>query len=187
MRHIIEPGNPAALREASEKWTSEVSKMLGTIAGELNLDNHQTKIEWEGRAAEAYKGLVPEQVEGVNGLESVSDHMVSALDELANTIVTFWVAIGVAVVTFVVGMVAAIAACVGVVTAPAGIAAAVGVAAVCLGLVTAAITALVAMIQSISSSAKSTKQQVDELGSTWEKSDAGVDYGDESNWEPQAG
>lgn len=178
-------GSPSALREAREKWTSEVGKPIGKTAGDLNLDNHKTKIEWEGRAAEAYKGLVPKQVDGLNGLKSASDRMVLSLDSLANAIETFWVAVGIAIATFVIGIIAAIAACAGIVTIPAGVAVAMGVVGVVIGLIGAAITAILGAIQPINSAAAATKKEVDALGTTWGKSKSGVDLGEESNWDPQ--
>lgn len=187
---LTERGSPSRLREVAEQWTSQVAKQLGTIAGDLKLDKHRSNIEWEGRAAEAYKALIPGQVGAVNGVKGATDKMVLALDSLANAIEMFWVSITIAFTSFVVGLFAALAGIAGVVTAPPAIVALSSVAVVVVGLITAAITALVSTIQPINSQAKSTKKNVDELGNKWAKpnnnvelDDGSVSDGDGSNWE----
>ncbi len=144
----------------------------------------------EGRAAEAYKALVPGQINAVNGVKGAADKMVLTLDSLANAIEMFWVSIGIAVVTLAVGLTAALAGICGVVTAPPAIVALTSVAVVVVGLITAAVSALISTIQPINSQAKAVQKTVDELGDTWSKPTNGVDLGDgtvrdgdESNWE----
>ncbi|MEB3367543.1 WXG100 family type VII secretion target [Saccharopolyspora mangrovi] len=187
---VTQPGSPGALREVSERWTSQVAGKLGNIAGELGLDFHRTNIEWEGRAAEAYKALVPGQVKAVNGVKGAADSMVTTLGTLANAIESFWVSILIAITTFVGGIIAAIAGIAGVVTAPPAIVALTSVSVVVIGLITSAINALVSTIQPINLQAKSIAKTVDELGDKWRKPENNVEMGDgtvrdgdESNWE----
>lgn len=189
---LTERGSPSRLREVAGQWTAQATK-LGAISGDLNLDKHRTNIEWEGRAAEAYKALVPGQVSAVNGVKGAADKVVLTLDALANAIEMFWVSIGIAVTTFAVGLFAALAGIVGVVTAPPAIVALTSVAVVVVGLITAATTAIVSTIQPINSQAKAVQKTVDELGDTWSKPSNGVELGDgtvrdgdDSNWEARS-
>ena len=187
---LTDRGSPSRLREVAGQWTSKIAKQLGTVAGDLKLDKHRSNIEWEGRAAEAYKALVPGQVDAVNGVKGAADKMVLTLEALANAIEMFWVSVAIAITTFVVGLFAAIAGIAGVVTAPPAIVALSSVAVVVVGLITAAITAIVSTIQPINSQARSIKKTVDELGNKWAKpnnnvelDDGSVRDGDGSNWE----
>lgn len=187
---LTKRGEIDLLRTVSEQWSDRVAAPLKDVSGALNLDKHRSNIEWEGRAAEAYKALVPAQAGAVTSLQGAADKMVTALDSLANAIEMFWVAVGVAVVTFVVGLVAAIAGLAGIVTAPAAIAGACGVVSVVLGLIGAAVTAFYATVQPINSQIKIIRSVTDGLGGKWATPDNGVDLsdgsasdGDRSNWE----
>lgn len=183
-------GSPSLLREKSQQWSDLVSGKLGAVAGDLKLDRHRSAIEWEGRAAEAYKALVPGQVDAVNGVKGAADKMVVALDALANAVEMFWVSVIMAVVTFLVGLGAAIAGVAGVVTAPPGIVVFFSFATVAVGLITAAVGAFYATVQPINTQTKSVQKTIDELGGKWSTADNGVDLsdgsvsdGDRSNWE----
>ncbi|MCA1189405.1 MULTISPECIES: WXG100 family type VII secretion target [unclassified Saccharopolyspora] len=190
MQTVERAGSPGLLRAASQQWADLVAEKLGTVAGDLKLDKHRTNIEWEGRAAEAYKALVPGQADAVNGTKSAADKMVTALDTLANAVEMFWISIGIAVVTFLGGLATAIAGCIGVVTAPPGLAFGVSVGVAAIGLATAAFSAFIGAIQPINSQMKSAQKTIDELGGKWATPENGVDLsdgsssdGDESNWE----
>ncbi|GAA3365821.1 hypothetical protein [Saccharopolyspora gregorii] len=187
---LQKPGEVDLLRGVSKQWSAQISTPLKSVAGSLNLDKHRSNIEWEGRAAEAYKALVPGQAGAVTGIQGVADKMVTALDSLANAIEMFWVAVWVALVTFAVGMASAIAGLAGIVTAPAAIAGILGVLVVVVGLIGAAVTAFYATVQPINSQIEVIGSALDGLGDEWTKPDNGIDLsdgsasdGDASNWE----
>ncbi|WP_243789911.1 hypothetical protein [Saccharopolyspora gloriosae] len=183
-------GNIGLLREMSEQWSGQVSAPLKSIAGALNLDKHRSNIEWEGRAAEAYKALVPGQAGTVTGVQGVADKMATALDALANAVRMFWVSIAFAVVLFAVGLAGAIAGLAGIATALPAVAGLAGVITVVLGLIGSAVTAFITTVQPIKSQVKVLQGALDGLGETWSKPGNGVDLsdgsasdGDASNWE----
>ncbi|MGW0890613.1 hypothetical protein [Saccharopolyspora sp. NPDC002578] len=187
---VQKPGQVDLLREISKQWSDQVSASLKDVAGAINLDKHRSNIEWEGRAAEAYKALVPGQSGAVTSIQGAADKMVTALDSLANAIEMFWVAVWVAVVTFAVGLVGAIAGLAGIVTAPAAVVGIAGVASVVVGLIGAAVTAFYATVQPINSQVQIISSAIDGLGEQWTKPNNGVDLGDGSasdgdgsNWE----
>jgi hypothetical protein len=146
-----EPGSPSALRQAGQAWENNVSKTIGDITGTLTTDQLQAENDWQGQAANAYKSTIPSQTAALNSVKGIADQVNTSLNNMAGAVIAFWVAVGAALLTFIVGIVGAIAACCTVVGTPAGIAAAVGVIATVLALLTAAIAALTSYLNSISS------------------------------------
>lgn len=121
-------------------------------AKDVALDKLQANLDWQGRGAEAYKATVPAQVSGLNSVKDLANQLRSSLDNLANGINTFWVAMGVADGVFLVGAIGAIAAACTVVGIPAAIAAIATAAGVAIGLVTTAILSVMSLMNTISTS-----------------------------------
>jgi uncharacterized protein YukE len=159
---ISEPGSPSALKQAAQAWENSVSKVVSNLTGTLSTDKLQAENDWQGAAANAYKSTIPSQTAALNSVKGIADQLNSSLNNLAGAVITFWVAIGAALLMFVVGLVGAIAACCTIVGTPAGIAAIVGVIVVVLGLITTAILALTSYLNSISTEQASLGQKLND-------------------------
>lgn len=181
-------GSVPALKMKSDMWEDKVSQPLGDIAGGIALGTLRANIEWEGRAAEAYKAMVPSQEKGLAGLKDLARQVQGSLDSLANALTAFYVALAVALTVFAVGLTAAIAACCTVVGAPLGAAEILSIVGVVVGLITAATTAVVAFANSLATEQNSLTQKIHDIGNTWPKSalgdlsDGSVSDGDRSDW-----
>lgn len=183
-----QPGSPSRLDEVAEQWTNEVATAVGEVAGTVSPDKLRTNIEWVGRAAEAYRTTVPAQVDGLNGVKGLAEQMRTSLNLLANSVENFWLAIGIAFTTFIVGAVGAIIAAATVVGIPAAVAALATAVGVSIGLIAAAIVALKSHLNTIETQQNAIATKVTALGTTWAASDVGtmadasVADGDASDW-----
>lgn len=182
--------NPDRLRRAGVAWADSIGNPLGEIAGNISLENHQTNLEWTGRAAEAYKALVPAQEEVLDGLKAIAITMRTSLDDMAESIEDFWQVIVIALVSFLVGAVAAIAGAFGVVTIPAGIAVLLGAVGVGLTFIFQAVQAIDSHMDVIRDQQTAVRQSLHDVGTRWEQSsigamsDVSVTDGDGSDWRP---
>lgn len=185
-----QPGNADRLREAGAAWANSIGNPLGDIAGNISLENHKTNIEWTGRAAEAYKALVPAQEEALSGLKDMAIKMRTSLDDMAESIEDFWQAIVIALVSFAIGAAGAIASAFGVVTIPAGIVVLLGAVGVGLTFIFQAVQAIDSHMDVIRDQQTAIQQGLHDVGTTWEQSnitamsDASVTDGDASDWRP---
>lgn len=183
-------GDVDKLRATAEGWVTYVGDALGEIAGTLGLDKMRTTIEWEGRAARAYQATVPPQVAGMNAIKDVAGQMRTSLNNLANALEGFWIAIGFAFAGFVAGAGAAIATACTVVGLPASIAVLLTAAGTTVALVGAAVAAAVSYMNTIDTEQSAIRQKIRDLGSNWtmpnlgDMSDASVRDGDGSDWRP---
>ncbi|TDC87333.1 hypothetical protein E1161_25915 [Saccharopolyspora aridisoli] len=181
-------GSVPALRMKADMWERSVSQPLGETAGDIALHRLRAPIEWQGRAAEAYKAVVPSQADGLTALKTLARQVQSSLDSLANALTAFYVAIAAALAAFIVGLTGAIAACCTGVGAPLGVAEIAGVVSVVIGLITAASAAVVAFANSLATDQNSLTQKILDVGNTWPKSvlgdlsDGSVSDGDGSDW-----
>ncbi|WP_198319343.1 hypothetical protein [Actinopolyspora erythraea] len=156
--------------------------------GGISLNNLRTSREWNGRAAEAYRDLVPSQADGLGEIELFAEQLRTSLESLANSIETFWLAVKSAFVVFVVGAVGAIATACTVVGIPATIGAIATAVGVSLGLVITAVTALNSHVNTIEPQQSALNEKIHDLGTEWAKtnaelSDSTTRDGDRSNWE----
>ncbi|MEJ2862435.1 hypothetical protein [Actinomycetospora flava] len=131
---IARAGDPGQLRHTADGW-SGIGAALGVTAGEVGLDRMQANLEWQGRAAEAYKALVPAQAGFVGTVREHCDAVATSLHTYADQLDSFWTAIKAAAVVMAAGLVTAM------VTA----ATAVGIPAACVAILTA-ITAGATMV-----------------------------------------
>jgi hypothetical protein len=184
-----QPGNSERLKEVGERWVTDVGNICGEIAGTIRLDKLKANLEWQGRAAEAYKAKVPAQSEGLNGIKSIAEQMRSSLNSLGDSLDTFWLAIKVAFVSFLVAAVAAIAAACTVVGVPAAIGVIAGALAAAIGLIAATVMALNSHVDAIETQQRTITQAIHNLGDSWNMtdvstmSDASVRDGDASDWQ----
>jgi len=178
---IDQPGSPDRLHQVAADWLDKVGNPVGDISGDVALDKLQANLDWEGRGAEAYKATVPAQVGGLNSVKDLANQLRNSLDNLANGIETFWVAMGVAGGVFLVGAIGAIATACTVVGIPAAIAAIATAAGVSIGLVTTAILSVMSLVNTISTEQNTIAQKVHDLGTEWAKSNVGA-MQDKSDW-----
>ncbi|MFD4643237.1 hypothetical protein ACFWN2_38430 [Lentzea sp. NPDC058436] len=183
-----QPGDSDRLRQVGTGWVEQVGNKLGDIAGTITLEKMRTNVEWEGRAARAYTATVPPQSQGLNQVKDVANQMRASLNSLANSIDAFWIAMGVALATFVVAAVGAIAAACTVVGTPAAVAAIAGGLAVAIGIIGATIMALESHTNTIETEQNAIVQKIHDIGREWtmpntaDMSDASVTDGDGSDW-----
>ncbi|MGH3435039.1 MAG: hypothetical protein ACRDRN_01065 [Sciscionella sp.] len=181
---ITEPGSLSALQHAADAWEKSVSATISSLAGTLTLGQLRTDDKWHGPAATAYKTTVPAQAAALNAIKDIADQANTSLTNLKGAVLAFWVAIAAAVVTFVIGLIAAIAQCCTIVDIPGGVATAAAAAAVVIGLIVAAVTALTSYVNIINSEQASMVQKLDDNSKfpngTWPVSTA--DIGDDSGW-----
>lgn len=147
-----EPGHPPALWRIGEYWNSQVAGPVSSLQQKLTPNALDSDHLWSGMAAETYRDAALSQVDALGVVAPMVQKVQDALDDLAWGFVAFWVAIAAAVVTFVVGMTSAVGLAVAVVTAPAAPVDAGGTAAAVVGLVVAAVAALVAYVEKFDNS-----------------------------------
>lgn len=185
-----QPGNADRLKQVGEQWATLVGDICNDIAGTITLDKMRTNIEWQGPAAESYKAQVPPQSEGLTTVKDIAGQVRTSLDNLANSIDSFWLAVKFALAGFAIAIVGAIAAACTVVGIPAAIGVIVAAVAAALGLVTAAVMALESHVNTIENEQTAIRQRVTDLADGWTMtdtaalSDASATDGDPSDWRP---
>ncbi|MBB5152930.1 hypothetical protein [Saccharopolyspora phatthalungensis] len=160
---------------------SAVANPIGDVAGDVALHKLDTNVEWTGRAAEAYKAIVPAQADALTGLKDLALQIRTSLNSLANALDAFKLALYVAITVFIVGVVGAI------VGAGAAIGAIVTGASVAIGLITTAITAVNSYMDVIETEQTALTQKIHDVGGTWSRSDrdlsdGSISDGDGSDW-----
>lgn len=180
-------GDPVELRATAEQWGNSVGNPLSDVTANIELGKLEANVEWDGRAAEAYKAIVPSQSEGLSSIRDLAGQMRTSLYSLADAIESFWVAFGFGVIGFVVGVGVAIASIWGVVTTPAGIAAALIAANTCITLISIAMNNLKTYFHTIDTEQRTLQQKAHDLGAQWARSnsdmsDGNVSDGDSSDW-----
>ncbi len=130
---ILDPlayvGDPVALQNAGAGWATNIGGTAGSLAAVTTLNGVKVDDYWVGMAADAYKNTLPAQAGALTAIKAAGDELNSTLTELANAIGRFWIAIGVAVLSFVVGIATAVAATETAIGIPVGISLGLGVAA----------------------------------------------------------
>lgn len=176
-----QPGNSTRLHQVAEEWVNEVGNVMNDVSGRVSLDKLQTNLDWEGRAAEAYKATVPAQVNGLNSVKDLADQLRSSLDNLGNGIDSFWTAMAIAAGVFIAGIVVAIASACVPPTLVVGIVAVGTAVGTSLGLISTAVSSLQSLTNTISSEQNTIAQKVHDLGDQWAKSNIGA-MQDKSDW-----
>lgn len=174
-------GDPDKLKQFADEWRESIGNRIGEIAGDIKLENMRSNIEWEGRAAEAYKTIVPPQGEGLEAIKSLAVQINTSLKSLANGIEDFWTAILIAFGTFVIAIAAAIIGAATVVGIPAAIAAVLVAVGACLALITTAIISRDSVEDTIKAEQDTIAQGTHDIGTAWAKSRTSMS--NPSDWE----
>lgn len=181
-------GSASSLKDKADQWTTSVAEPIGEAAGTIALNHLRANIEWEGRAAEAYKSVIPSQGEKLSALKDLATTVQRSLNNFSNALIAFYAAIGIALGAFYVGMTGAVVACCSAVGAPAGVAAAIQTIGVVLGIVSAAGTAIFTFASILTTEQTSLTNAINDIGKEWPKSvfgdlsDGSVSDGDNSDW-----
>lgn len=162
-------GNPDKLEQYAEAWRNQVGNPTGAIAGDVALSKLATNTEWTGSGAAAYKAIVPAQSDGLNGIKSLSIDFSTMLKDLANGIENFWIAMGFAFGSLVVGMAAAIVQAATVVAIPGAIVTVIGAIGVALTAIGAAVMEIKGIYDTIDTSQDAIDQGLTDLGQEWAK------------------
>lgn len=176
------PGNPGKLEDFAERWRNAVGNPIGTVAGDVGLENMQTNLRWEGPAAEAYKAIVPPQGTGLNGIKTVSIDIATTLKDMANAIENFWIAFAFALASLVVAIIAAIVEACSVVAIPATIPTLLVGIGIALTAITFGVTELKGMYDMIDTKQDTIQQGLTDLGDEWKKSKTSM--ADPGDWAP---
>jgi hypothetical protein len=115
-------GSPSTLTSAGDRWTNDVGAVASLVSGKSDLDKTEAdddSTHWSGEAADKYRATVPAQNSALDEVKTASDEIHKVLDGLAAGITTFWVNVGVAVISLVTAVIAALPTAATVVGAPA--------------------------------------------------------------------
>lgn len=114
-------GSPSALESAGKRWTNEIGAVASLVSGKSDLDKTEAdddSTHWSGEAADKYRATVPAQNSALDEVKTASEKIHNVLRELASAITTFWVNVGVAVISLVTAVIAAVPTAATVVGAP---------------------------------------------------------------------
>lgn len=162
-------GSPTKLEAHAEALINNVANPLGDIAGTLAPEKLATATEWTGSGAEAYKLVIPSQLDGINGMKDLSTELSNTLKKLANAIENFWIAMGFAFGSLVIGLIAAIAQACTVVLIPSAVATIVGAIGVCVAAIGTAVIQIKTIYDTIDTSQDTIEQGLNSLGEEWAK------------------
>lgn len=185
---ISEHGEPGTLKNAGEAWVSKIGNPTYDVAGDIALPKLRTNLEWDGRAAEAYKAIVPAQADGLKGIKSLAEQLRNSLTKLADAIENFWTSVLLALGAFIVSIGLAAIEAAGIITLPGAIPTILAGAGAALALITVAVTQTMSMVDTIEGEQTAITQKIHDLGNEWTQSsvdlgDATESDGDPSNWQ----
>lgn len=168
LQKITEPltwvGNPSKLTSFGGTWINSVGASAADVASLMDAHHMRVDNYWKGEAVDAYKITLAAQKEAFVSIKDSTAKIQSALFKVALAIIGFWLAIGAALISFVVELVTIAAEAFSVVGAPAVPPTAILAAGATAGLLSAGVSELIAFLGSAASDANSLRQ--DELLST---------------------
>ncbi|MEV4713293.1 hypothetical protein [Micromonospora sp. NPDC049374] len=142
-------GVPWTLYSHGETWTQQVGGPTHEIAGRVDIGQLRVDDYWTGVAATAYTGLLPLQGKALNAVKAAADDIDDALWKVAGGIIAFWVAIAAVLVPFIIELITAAAAALGIITAPAAAAGAGASTAKAIALTAAVVTAAITYLTTL--------------------------------------
>lgn len=179
-------GDPEKLKQYATTWRDKIGNPIGHIAETISEEKLETNTEWTGSGAEAYKAVIPSQKDGLDSIKDASTDLSSTLKELADGIEDFWIAMGIAFGSLVVGMASAAVEAATVVAIPGAIATAIGALGVAVGFIGDAIIQVKGIYDTIDNSQTDIGQDLKDMGDKWAKAkpvnQKKID--DDKQWEP---
>lgn len=132
-------GNPGELSRVGNSWVTDVGGPAVSQAGYLDPALLATSGTWTGSAYEAYKGRTMKQIEAAKELMPRCEHIDAELANVGQSIIMFWIEIGIAVVALVASVLSAAAECATLVGAPLGLATAGAAISIAIEFIAAAV------------------------------------------------
>ena len=102
-------GDPELLRATAARWVDGVGAPVSRLVGLADDDALEADDRWTGRAADAYRAILPAQRAALTAVLAACREVDAALNDLAAAITTFWTAAGAACATMLLGLAAALA------------------------------------------------------------------------------
>lgn len=102
-------GQPLTLREAADRWTSDVRDKLSGLSGRVGEGLLTSDEVFQGEAADAYRGIIPAQKDAVAAVSAFPEPISQTLDAVADAIDNWCAAMVVAVFALLGAIAAAIA------------------------------------------------------------------------------
>lgn len=159
-KFITRPGVPWTLWKHGSDWTEQVGKRASDLASKATVGQTEIDERWQGPAATAYLGTLPDQNKALTAIKAATDDLDDALTKVAGGIIGFWMGVLAAVVPFIIELIGWLAAACTGVGAPAA-AAGSGVSTLkVLGIIAAVATAATTYLVAISSQYKDLLQRV---------------------------
>lgn len=186
---LAKTGSSGDLRHVANTWSS-IGASLGDVAGGVGLDRMRANIEWQGRASEAYKAMVPAQADQVGAVREQCVAVADSLNGYADQLDSFWLAIKAAAVVMAAGLVTAL------VTGATGVGLPAACAAILTALTAGATMIVTAVVQvemlstRIATEQRTMTQAIADTAAGWpapatgDLADASTADGDASDWRP---
>ncbi|MGI5147533.1 hypothetical protein ACQEVC_14345 [Plantactinospora sp. CA-294935] len=170
---VSEPGVPPALTRIGEYWNTDVGAPVSELHQVVSAYGMKADDHWSGSAASAYEDSADAQSAAIETIKPMAEKIQSMLVDLAWGVVAFWAALVTAFLTFIAGLISAVGLAFGVVTAPAAPVDAAATAAAVLGMLGAAVMALIEYSERINKSMTTARQLLTDntgmvkVGDTW--------------------
>lgn len=168
-RLFTDVGDPDKLKQVGRQWIEEFSHTVDDIASTLHLDKLKANIYWQGRAAETYKAAVPAQIDHLDSMKDLGEQMRDSLNNLANGIDSFWLAMKVIVGGLIAAIVSAILTAATVVGLPLALGIIAGAISMAIPAIGGTIIAIETLLDVIETEQNSIQAKVDDLGDQWER------------------
>ncbi|HWS33276.1 MAG TPA: hypothetical protein VN408_11095 [Actinoplanes sp.] len=157
-KYLAEPGMPQALWRIGEYWGTQVGVPVSSLHQEASAFGKDADNRWTGSAVSAYADSAEAQSRALATISPLTDRIQNALDQMAWGLIAFWVAFVSAFATFLVGIVSSGILAATIAGAPIAAADALATAGVVLGLLTAAVAAVLAYGQQVDETLTSCRQ-----------------------------
>ncbi len=153
------PGWPPALFEAGDQWLRAVGGPSAETEDQINAEKLNVDNYWKGSAAEAYKETLGTQQSAFAAMADLARKIKDCLHDAAWGIIKFWVAVGVALVALVAGLVTAVGLAASGVGAPGAPAAAIAALVGALGSISAGAWAVFVEFQGVKDQASALREE----------------------------
>jgi uncharacterized protein YukE len=186
---LLERGSPDALRDAGDVWNEQIKAVVSDYVEGLAFAEMPSNNRWKGTAQLAYRVIVDQQNKALAELRDVLDKLNTTLNDIADAIKYFWVAVAAAVIIFAAAMVVCGLETVGLITIPAAITTAIAAVAAFWAAISTALIMFHNSLDNNEAKLEGLTTQFPQDGAwpapTSDISDASVlDLDGESEWEP---
>jgi uncharacterized protein YukE len=191
-RFVTRPGVPWTLWNHGTAWTEQVGGRASELASRATSGQTDVDERWQGPAATAYLGTLPDQGRALAAIKAATDELDDALTKVAGGVIAFWLGVLAAIVPFVIELTGwGAAASTGVGAPPAAAGAGASTLKV-IGILAAVVTAAIAYLTAVASQYKDLLQRVNNNdgfpGGHWPRStndviaDGNLRGDDNTNW-----